>query len=166
MSPPVPSAPFIGKPLPRVDGRAKVTGAAKYAAEVLPKNVPYAVAVNSSIAAGRILEIDMGDAERIPGVLAVPTHLNAPRLRRPPLRPAGQSLPVIQTSLTPRAALSGDCLALPKNLTFERNRYVFPKLAGCNKMGRGCCALEHVAHKRISGSTRAAVEAVAGESWL
>jgi len=40
MSPPVPSAPFIGKPLPRVDGRAKVTGAAKYAAEGSAEECP------------------------------------------------------------------------------------------------------------------------------
>src|SRR5690242_4115090 len=88
---------LVGQPLPRVDGRAKVTGAAHYAAESLPENTAYASAFQSPIAHGRIRTLDTAAAERAPGVLAVITHLNAPRLGRPMLQPAGQTLPVLQS---------------------------------------------------------------------
>ena len=70
----------VGKPLPRVDGRAKVTGAAQYAAEFNQPNQAYAVIVGSSIGLGRIAAIDSAAAARLPGVLAILSHLNAPRL--------------------------------------------------------------------------------------
>ena len=67
----------------RVDGRAKVTGAATYSAEFVVPNVTHAFIVQSTIAKGTITEIDSADAEKSPGVLAVYTHLNAPRLPVP-----------------------------------------------------------------------------------
>jgi xanthine dehydrogenase YagR molybdenum-binding subunit len=70
----------VGKPLPRVDGRAKVTGAALYAAEFNQSNQVYAVIVGSSVGLGRIAAIDSAAAARLPGVLAILSHLNAPRL--------------------------------------------------------------------------------------
>jgi xanthine dehydrogenase YagR molybdenum-binding subunit len=65
------------KPLDRVDGRLKVTGAAKYSAEYQLPNMAYAVLVGSKIAKGTIKSIDSKAAERAPGVLAVISHLNA-----------------------------------------------------------------------------------------
>lgn len=70
----------IGKSIPRVDGVAKVTGAARYAAEFNRPGQAHAVIVQSTIGLGRITAIDAHVAERMPGVLAVITHLNAPRL--------------------------------------------------------------------------------------
>jgi xanthine dehydrogenase YagR molybdenum-binding subunit len=70
----------VGTPLPRVDGRAKVTGAARYAAEFNQPNQAYAVVVSSTIGLGRITAIDAGLATRMPGVVAVLSHANAPRL--------------------------------------------------------------------------------------
>ena len=70
----------IGQPLTRVDGRAKVTGRATYAAEQKVPNAAHAVMVMSTIAKGRIASIDTAAAERVPGVLAVLTHRNAPKL--------------------------------------------------------------------------------------
>ncbi|MBN9262961.1 MAG: xanthine dehydrogenase family protein molybdopterin-binding subunit, partial [Hyphomicrobium sp.] len=70
----------IGKPLTRIDGRAKVTGAARYAAEFNQPNQAYAVIVSSTIGLGRITRIDPAAAEHLPGVLAIISHLNAPRL--------------------------------------------------------------------------------------
>lgn len=64
----------------RVDGRAKVTGTATYAAEYKVQNMVYGYLVGSTIAKGRIRSIDTKSAERAPGVLAVITHLNAPKL--------------------------------------------------------------------------------------
>src|SRR5947208_3202801 len=74
---------IIGKPLDRVDGRLKVTGAARYAAEVQLKNVTHGVLVLSTVARGKIARIDTDAAEKAPGVLAVITHRNAPRLSFP-----------------------------------------------------------------------------------
>ncbi len=68
----------------RVDGRLKVTGAAKYPAEFNPPNAAYAFLVMSPIARGTITAIDSAAAEKAPGVLAVITHLNAPKLAKPP----------------------------------------------------------------------------------
>jgi xanthine dehydrogenase YagR molybdenum-binding subunit len=64
----------------RVDGRAKVTGTATYAAEHKVQNKVYGFLVGSTIAKGRIKSIDTKSAERAPGVLAVITHVNAPKL--------------------------------------------------------------------------------------
>jgi xanthine dehydrogenase YagR molybdenum-binding subunit len=72
----------IGKPINRIDGRAKVTGAAKYAAEYHVPNLAYGVVVSSSVARGRITRIDAADALKLPGVLRVFTHENIPRLAR------------------------------------------------------------------------------------
>jgi xanthine dehydrogenase YagR molybdenum-binding subunit len=70
---------YIGQPINRVDGRAKVTGAAKYAAEYNVPNLVYGHVVSSAIAKGRIRNIDASDALRLKGVLQVFTHENAPR---------------------------------------------------------------------------------------
>ena len=69
----------IGKPLSRLDGRAKVTGAATYAAEFRPRGLVHAVLVPATIAHGRITSIDTSAAERAPGVLKVFTPSNFPR---------------------------------------------------------------------------------------
>ena len=64
----------------RIDARYKVTGKAVYAAEVAVANVAHAVIVGSTVARGRVKDIDVRAAQRAPGVLAVLTHQNAPRL--------------------------------------------------------------------------------------
>jgi xanthine dehydrogenase YagR molybdenum-binding subunit len=70
----------VGQPVDRVDGRLKVTGTARYAAEAQLANVAYGVLVTSTIARGKVKDIDVAAAEKAPGVLAVLTHRNAPRL--------------------------------------------------------------------------------------
>src|SRR4051812_34761974 len=67
-------------PIDRVDGRAKVTGTATYAAEYKVQNLAYGFLVGSTIAKGRIKSLDIKSAERAAGVLAVITYLNAPKL--------------------------------------------------------------------------------------
>ncbi|HEX8353052.1 MAG TPA: xanthine dehydrogenase family protein molybdopterin-binding subunit, partial [Pyrinomonadaceae bacterium] len=73
-------ARYIGKEMSRVDGVAKVTGRAKYAAEFRAPNLTYGFIVLGTVAKGRIKEIDTREAERAPGVVRVFTHLNAPKL--------------------------------------------------------------------------------------
>src|SRR5436190_19716001 len=71
---------FIGQPQNRVDGPAKVTGAAKYAAEYSVPHLAYGVVVSSAIAKGAIQKIDASRALALPGVLHVFTHENSPPL--------------------------------------------------------------------------------------
>jgi len=65
---------YIGNSISRADGRAKVTGAAKYAAEFNTPGLAYASVVSSTIAKGRILRIDTSAALRIRGLIDVLTH--------------------------------------------------------------------------------------------
>jgi len=76
----------LGAPIDRVDGRLKVTGGAKYAAELPVTNVAYAVLVTSTIAKGRVTSMDTSAAERVKGVLAVLTPFDAPKVDVPPPR--------------------------------------------------------------------------------
>jgi xanthine dehydrogenase YagR molybdenum-binding subunit len=71
---------YLGKPTSRVEGRAKVTGIAKYAAEYNVPGVAHGVVVSSAIAKGRIMRIDAGDALAVAGVLDVFTHEHRPKL--------------------------------------------------------------------------------------
>src|SRR5438105_10005620 len=70
----------FGKPTSRIDGRAKVTGAAKYAAEYNVPGLAHGFIVSSAIARGRITRIDFEDAMAVDGVIAVFTHANRPKL--------------------------------------------------------------------------------------
>lgn len=71
---------YIGKEMSRVDGVAKVTGQAKYAAEFQVPNLAYGFIVLSTATKGTIKSIDTREAESAPGVVRVFTHLNAPKL--------------------------------------------------------------------------------------
>jgi xanthine dehydrogenase YagR molybdenum-binding subunit len=72
--------PYIGTPTSRVDGRVKVTGEAKYAGEFNVANLAYGYVVESAIPRGRIKRIDISDAMKVDGVIAVLTHKNRPPL--------------------------------------------------------------------------------------
>ncbi|MES2570650.1 MAG: molybdopterin cofactor-binding domain-containing protein, partial [Verrucomicrobiota bacterium] len=71
--------PPIGQSVSRVDGRAKVTGQAKYAGEYNVPALTYGVVVSSTIARGKILSIDTSRALAVPGVIYVFTHEHRPR---------------------------------------------------------------------------------------
>ena len=70
----------LGKPASRIDGRVKVTGAAKYAAEYNVAALAHGVVVSSAIAKGRIKRIHTADALSVEGVLDVLTHEHRPEL--------------------------------------------------------------------------------------
>lgn len=75
-----PQACHVGQGIDRVDGRAKVTGAAKYSADFTAPDLVHGYVVNSTIARGRIVSIDATGALDFPGVIAVFTHENRPDL--------------------------------------------------------------------------------------
>jgi len=78
----VSAQPNIGKGMDRVDGRAKVTGTARFAGENKAAEMVYAVLVPSTIASGRIKTLDTAAAEKASGVVAVMTHLNFPKINK------------------------------------------------------------------------------------
>ena len=73
-------AQYISTPTSRIDGHAKVTGAAKYAGEFNTQGLVYGAVVESTIAKGRIARIDTSAALRVEGVLNVFTHDHRPRM--------------------------------------------------------------------------------------
>src|SRR5438128_3859997 len=116
---------FIGQPISRVDGRQKVTGGATYAAEFDVPGQAHGAIVRSTIANGRITSIDSAAAERAPGVIAILTHRNAPRLAYSPHKamvdPAvGERLHVLQDD---RVSHQGQPIALVLADTLEQANY-------------------------------------------
>jgi xanthine dehydrogenase YagR molybdenum-binding subunit len=117
---------YIGKEMSRVDGVAKVTGAAKYAVEFQSNNVAYGFIVQSTIAKGAIASIDTSAAEKAAGVIRVFTHLNAPKLAftdkadKDEMAPGGTPLRVLYTD---KIMFSGQPIALVVAETYEQARY-------------------------------------------
>src|ERR1700682_1775845 len=64
-----PMTPYIGTATSRIDGYAKVTGGAKYAAEFNRPCLVHAFFFESTIAKGRIARIDASEALRVEGVI-------------------------------------------------------------------------------------------------
>ncbi|MDQ6941476.1 MAG: xanthine dehydrogenase family protein molybdopterin-binding subunit [Candidatus Eremiobacteraeota bacterium] len=113
---------FIGLPHDRVDGRAKVTGAALYSADA-PVDTPlFAVIVQSTIARGTMTTIDESATRAVPGVVEVVTYRNAPRV---PAIPFDFTLPV-QEELAPlqtaEVHYDGQHVAAVVGTTFEAAR--------------------------------------------
>ncbi|ADJ45424.1 carbon-monoxide dehydrogenase large subunit [Amycolatopsis mediterranei S699] len=88
------TGPVVGKPIDRVDGTAKTTGAARFSAEYPLPGLARAALVHATISRGRITAIGTEAAAAVPGVVAVLTHLNAP-----PLKPAPKVNPLNLSTL-------------------------------------------------------------------
>ena len=76
--------PAIGRPLDRVDGPEKVTGAARYSGEIVLPGLAHAVIVGATIPSGRVIAVDDDDALAAPGALAVLSHLSVPKVASQP----------------------------------------------------------------------------------
>src|SRR5262249_2315120 len=117
---------YIGQPISRVDGPAKVTGRAKDAGEYHVPNLTYGVVVSSAIAKGRIAKIDSSEALRLDGVIHVFTHENSPptawldRSYRDDLAPPGSPFHPLKNE---KILFSGQPLALVVADTLELARY-------------------------------------------
>ncbi|MDQ2148766.1 aldehyde oxidoreductase molybdenum-binding subunit PaoC [Alcaligenaceae bacterium C4P045] len=79
---PIDQMKVVGQPVDRIDGPLKTTGTAPYAYEhhEAVADPAYGYVVGSAIAKGRIRSIDVTEAERAPGVIAVVTYRNAGKL--------------------------------------------------------------------------------------
>jgi xanthine dehydrogenase YagR molybdenum-binding subunit len=74
----------VGTPVRRVDGPAKVSGAARYSAEITPPATTYLAVVGATIGSGRVVGIDAGSARAAAGVLAVLTREDLPKVAAAP----------------------------------------------------------------------------------
>ncbi|MDP9064433.1 MAG: molybdopterin-dependent oxidoreductase, partial [Pseudomonadota bacterium] len=84
------SKSLFGRPTPRVDGVAKVTGAARFASDEPVANAAFAYLVTSAIARGRIGGFDLENATAVPGVLDILTYQNVGTLVKAAPGPDGQ----------------------------------------------------------------------------
>ncbi|QNA89298.1 xanthine dehydrogenase family protein molybdopterin-binding subunit [Massilia sp. Dwa41.01b] len=115
-----------GMPVSRVDGHAKVTGQAQYAAEIDAPGLRYGVVVSGTIARGRITAIDSAEALAVPGVVAVLTHLNRPKIRSYDLAYKDMTAPAgspFRPLFSDRVFYSGQPLALVVADNFEAARH-------------------------------------------
>ncbi|HEU4598043.1 MAG TPA: xanthine dehydrogenase family protein molybdopterin-binding subunit [Pyrinomonadaceae bacterium] len=120
---------YIGKEMSRVDGVAKVTGRAKYAAEFQVPNIAYGFIVLGTVAKGTIKTLDTREAERAPGVIRVFTHLNAPKLgpkaatEDSPPRATEERDKSFRALQSDRIFFNGQPVALVVAETYEQARY-------------------------------------------
>ena len=119
--------PILGQSATRQDARLKVTGGAKFSAELVVPDLTYAVLVTSPVARGTIQSFDLDKARRANGVLAVLTHLDKPRfgeinaaaLGRAAALPGEFRLPFSG----PDISYNGQAIAIVVADTYERARY-------------------------------------------
>jgi xanthine dehydrogenase YagR molybdenum-binding subunit len=110
---------YVGTAMDRVDARLKVTGRAKYAGEFSAPKLAHGVLLQSTIARGKVKRIDSSEAEHLPGVLAVITHENLPKVSRPSVPPSGQSVPLLVDDIL----FSGQNIAVVIAETLEQAEY-------------------------------------------
>ncbi|UAJ10546.1 xanthine dehydrogenase family protein molybdopterin-binding subunit [Glacieibacterium megasporae] len=93
---------LIGTSVSRLDGPLKVRGAARFAAEFPIDGMVYAALAFSTIPRGRIAKLDTAVAGAAPGVVAVMSHMNAPKMNAPaafgssPTAAGPADLPIMQ----------------------------------------------------------------------
>lgn len=105
----------VGVSVSRLEGVAKVTGQARYAAEYGFDDLVYAWPAQATVGRGRVAAIDTAAVLALPGVLAVITHDNAPRLTDP----GDAELLILQDA---RVAYRGQIVALVIATTLETAR--------------------------------------------
>jgi xanthine dehydrogenase YagR molybdenum-binding subunit len=137
---------MIGQPIDRLDGRLKVTGGARYAAEYRVPNVVHAVLVQSTIAAGSIAGFDLQDAKGMPGVLAIITPDNAGKLTHPTKVPQAVAGPLLQNN----------------DILFN-GQHVAVVVAETLEQAQAAAAAVHVSYK--SGEATTSMDAVLGQAY-
>lgn len=116
----------IGKPIDRKDGRLKVTGQAKYAAEFNQTNMAYAYPVRSTIGSGTITSFDVSQAEKAGGVIKIITYENAVKLKPVTGEELGKIGALVAENLPPlqnnKVSYFGEYIALVVAETYEQAR--------------------------------------------
>lgn len=117
---------MVGKPVNRLEGKLKVTGAAKYAAEYDVPDLLYAYVVNSRITKGKVLRIHTDAARALNGVVDILTHENRPDVSSIDLKYTDMDAPpgvVFKPLLDAEVKFNGQPVALVVAQDFETARY-------------------------------------------
>ena len=117
-----PATRAVGTAHTRVEGRAKVTGAARYAGEIPYAELAHGWLVLSTVARGRIRSVEDTAVLAMPGVLTVLHHRNAPRLDGNYRNQFGQADPILQLFQHDRVPFVGWPVALVVAETSEQAR--------------------------------------------
>ncbi|MET0222208.1 MAG: molybdopterin cofactor-binding domain-containing protein, partial [Tardiphaga sp.] len=140
-------APHIGRPTSRVDGPLKVTGRATYAAEYAAEGLLYGVIVSSTIAAGRIIDMELDAAKAVPGVVEIYTHENRgkaawlDRSWRDEVAPPGHPFRPLNSD---RILFDGQPIALIVAETFEAARDAASLVRATYDVDGHCTELERM----------------------
>ena len=116
----------IGQPISRLEGKLKVTGAAKYAGEYNVPGLLYGYIVNSVITKGKIIKIHTGAAAALTGVVKIFTHENRPSIAWFDIQYADMDAPpgtVFRPLHNADVKYNGQPIALVVADTFELARY-------------------------------------------
>src|SRR6267154_1959535 len=114
------SSQLFGRPTPRIDGIAKVTGRARYPSDEPVANPAFAYLVTSAIARGRIGGFNLEPAKAVAGVLDILTHEHVGSQAKPPLTLAGG--PTTTTLESDHIWHDGQIIALVVADTYEAAR--------------------------------------------
>lgn len=79
---------IVGKNVIRKDAWAKVTGTAKYTDDYYVPGMLHAKIKRSGITAGRVVDVDCSAAKALPGVKAVFTYEDIPKIKFPTAGPS------------------------------------------------------------------------------
>ncbi len=111
-------------PLPRIDGLEKVTGAARYCADLPVEGAAWAYLITSTIARGRLLGIDLVETMAVPGIVDVMTHDNSHGLVREPAfyNLGGNASTTLRPLETERIAFAGQIIGVVLAESFEAAR--------------------------------------------
>ncbi len=98
----------IGKPTVRQDGRAKVTGAAQYTADIRLPGMLFAKLVDATVPHASVVSIDTSAAERLPGVRAVHVikHVLGNAELRDPSKETPSKFPIVRYTGQPVAGIA------------------------------------------------------------
>jgi xanthine dehydrogenase YagR molybdenum-binding subunit len=113
---------LFGKPAPRMDGAAKVTGQARYASDEPVAHPAYAYLVTSTIARGRVRAMRLERARAVPGVLDILNHANVGGQAKTPAPFGGGKDGVTTTLETDQVWHDGQIIAVVVAETFEAAR--------------------------------------------
>ncbi len=108
---------ITGTPIDRIDALLKVTGKATYATDYPVQHLAYGYLFKSTIAAGVITKLDTEEALKLPGIITIITHLNAPKLN---VRGGIRGGALLQG---PEIMFYGQHIGLVVAETFEQARY-------------------------------------------
>ena len=155
---------LIGTDVNRIDGPAKVSGAAKYAAEFFAPEMLYAVVVSGTIAHGEISSMDTKKAMEVPGAVEVFTHKNRPHMAWRDKSYLDEDAPTDGKPLRPlydeKILYNGQPIALCVAETFEAARAMsrLVKVSYKSLTHQTDLAIAVQEAKKIEGTNRAGIE--------